>query len=260
MTNPKVSILIANYNHAKFIEECICSLRNQTYKNIEIIFFDDFSKDNSIDIIKKFTEVKVIQNTKRTEIGSFNQIKAYEEAFKISKGEIIFFLDSDDYFHKDKVEEIVKYFNNNKEAKIVFDCPLIKKNKKITIIKKRERKFNKLWPFIHSQSCITVKRKNFKNLLEATSKKSYPDIWLDFRIIVYSKYILKKLHVIDKNLTYYRQIDNNISSKFKHLSNMWWKRRLQAHKYLENFLIENHIKYEKNLDYYITNIYNKFIK
>ena len=99
----KASILIANYNNSQFIEECINSLKNQTYKNIEIIFFDDFSKDNSIDIIKKFTEVKVIQNTKRTKIGSFNQIKAYKEAFKISKGEIIFFLDSDDYFHKDKV-------------------------------------------------------------------------------------------------------------------------------------------------------------
>tara|TARA_B110000971_G_scaffold204379_1_gene225761 strand:+ start:178 stop:960 length:783 start_codon:yes stop_codon:yes gene_type:complete len=260
LTNPKVSILIANYNNSQFIEECINSLKNQTYKNIEIIFFDDFSKDNSIDIIKKFTEVNVIKNTIKTEIGSFNQIKAYEEAFKISKGEIIFFLDSDDYFHEDKISEIVKYFNDNKEAKIVFDYPLIKKNKKIITIKKRGEIFNKLWPFIHSQSCISVKRENFKNLLEATNAKSYPDIWLDFRIIIYSKYILKELYILDKNLTYYRQIDSNISSKFKYLSNNWWKRRFQAHKYLENFLTANNIIYKKNLDYYITNIYNKFIK
>ena len=56
----KASIVIANYNNSNFIEECINSLNSQTYKNIEIIFFDDNSKDNSIDIIKKFTNVKII--------------------------------------------------------------------------------------------------------------------------------------------------------------------------------------------------------
>ena len=61
MNNPKVSILIANYNNEIFISECINSLRKQTYKNIEIIFFDDFSKDDSIDRVKDFKEVKIIQ-------------------------------------------------------------------------------------------------------------------------------------------------------------------------------------------------------
>ncbi len=260
MNNPKVSILIANYNNSRFIEECINSLRKQTYRNIEIIFFDDFSKDDSINTIKKFTEVKVIQNNRRTEIGSFNQINAYEEAFKFSRGEIIFFLDSDDYFHKDKIEKIVNYFKHNEDAKIVFDYPLIKNNGKITTIKRKKKIFNKLWPFIYSQSCISIKRENFKDLLEATNTKSYPDIWFDFRINIYSKYILKELYVLDKNLTYYRQIDGNISSKFKHLSNRWWKRRLQAHEYLKNFLNSHNIKYKNNLDYLITKIYNLFIK
>ena len=147
MNTPKVSILIANYNNAKFINECINSLRKQTYKNLEIIFFDDFSKDNSIDMVNKFAEVKVIRNTKKTDIGSFNQINAYQEAFKISKGEIIFFLDSDDYFHENKIEEIVKYFECNKNAKIVFNYPLIKTNEKITTVKKKKI-FNKMWQFI----------------------------------------------------------------------------------------------------------------
>ena len=40
----KVSVVIANYNNSKFIKECIESLNNQTYKNIEIIFFDDNSR------------------------------------------------------------------------------------------------------------------------------------------------------------------------------------------------------------------------
>ena len=136
MNNPKVSILIANYNNEIFIPECINSLRKQTYKNIEIIFFDDLSKDNSIIKIKEFNEVKIIQNIEKTKIGSFNQIKAFKEGYKLSKGEIILLLDSDDYLHETKIEEIVNFFNNNKNAKIVFDYPIIKKDKKFTDTKK----------------------------------------------------------------------------------------------------------------------------
>jgi glycosyltransferase involved in cell wall biosynthesis len=260
LNNSKVSILIANYNNAKYIEECINSLEKQTYKNIEIVFFDDFSKDDSISIISKFPKVKVIQNTDKTTIGSFNQINAYEEAFKICEGEIIFFLDSDDFFHVNKIEEIVKYFDENKKAKIVFDYPLIKNNKEVTILKKRKKIFNRQWPYIHPQSCISIKRKDFESVLKATNAKLYPDIWLDFRIIIYSKYILKEMYILNKNLTYYRQLNTNISSKFKFLSNEWWKRRLQAHEYLKFFLNVYKIKYKNNLDFFVTKIYNLFIK
>ena len=146
MNNPLVSVLIANYNNEKFISECIISIRRQTYKNIEIIFFDDHSKDNSIDKIKSFNEVRIIQNKIKTDIGSFNQMNAFEEAHKLSKGEIILLLDSDDYLHENKIEEIIKFFNNNKDAKIVFDYPIITKNKKFTYIKKKK---DYLIPFGH---------------------------------------------------------------------------------------------------------------
>ena len=58
----KASILIANYNNQIYIDECINSLLSQTYKNIEIIFFDDLSTDNSINEVKKFSKVKLILN------------------------------------------------------------------------------------------------------------------------------------------------------------------------------------------------------
>ena len=260
MNNPKVSILIANYNNEIFIPECINSLRKQTYKNIEIIFFDDLSKDNSIIKIKEFNEVKIIQNIEKTKIGSFNQIKAFKEGYKLSNGEIILLLDSDDYLHETKIEEIVNFFNDNKNAKIVFDYPIIKKDKKFTIIKKRKRLFNGLWPYIHPTSCISIKSDNFKEILETVSMKLYQDIWLDFRLCIYSKYILKKTYVLEKNLTYYRQFETNVSSKFKFLSNNWWKRRMEAHHYLIHFFNKQDIKHQKNLDYFITKVYNLLLK
>ena len=90
------SVLIANYNGEKYVEECIESLINQTYQNFEIIFFDDCSKDNSLNLVKKFKNIKIIKNNIQTINGHFNQMNAYNEAFKLSKGEIIFTLDSDD--------------------------------------------------------------------------------------------------------------------------------------------------------------------
>ena len=61
----KASILIANYNNENFIEDCINSILHQTYKNIEIIFFDDQSSDNSVKKVKKFDKVNLIINSKK---------------------------------------------------------------------------------------------------------------------------------------------------------------------------------------------------
>tara|TARA_B100001093_G_scaffold73359_1_gene64070 strand:- start:272 stop:1060 length:789 start_codon:yes stop_codon:yes gene_type:complete len=259
LTNPKVSILIANYNNAKFINECLESLIKQTYKNIEIILFDDFSKDNSIDEIEKFKNVTLLKNIKKTDIGSFNQMNAYEKAFEISSGEIILFLDSDDYFHNMKIENVVNFFNNNKDAKIVFDLPIIKDGKSFVVKKKKKKIFNNFWPYIHPQSCISIKKENLEEIFKKISIKLFPDIWMDFRICLYSKYILNEFHILNKNLTYYRKSTQNISSKFIYLNRSWWKRRMQAHEYVKYFFKKENISYTKNLDYFITKFYNKIM-
>ena len=102
----KASVVIANYNNAKYINDCINSLISQSYKNIEIIFFDDNSKDNSVETIKKFDNIKVIENNSQTNFGSFNQMNAFRKAIEASNGDIIFFLDSDDFFKKIKLKKL----------------------------------------------------------------------------------------------------------------------------------------------------------
>ena len=87
----KASVVIANYNNAKYIGDCISSLKSQTYNNVEMIFYDDNSKDNSAEVIKKFENVKVIENNSQTNFGSFNQMNAFKNAIELSTGDIIFF-------------------------------------------------------------------------------------------------------------------------------------------------------------------------
>jgi glycosyltransferase involved in cell wall biosynthesis len=255
----KASIVIANYNNSNFIEECINSLKSQTYKDIEIIFFDDNSKDNSINVIEKFSNIKILQNKTQTKYGSLNQINAFKKSIEISTGDIIFFLDSDDYFKKDKIEKIINFFLDNNEKKIVFDFPtILKQNKKINIQKKNNF-FNTYWGYIHPTSCISIRKEFINELFENIVNEKFTDIWLDLRVLLFSKYI-NKYNVIEENLTFYRQHEGNVSSKFKKFNKFWWKRRSQAHDYFFNLMKLNNINTKKNLDFYVTKLVNKFIK
>ena len=256
---PLVSILIANYNNSPYIQHCINSLNSQTYGNLEMIFFDDNSSDNSIDIVKQFSNVKIIENKIQTKFGSLNQLNAFKEAIKISKGDLIFLLDSDDYFTKNKIEKVIDYFNNNKNAKIVFDYPLIVENKNIYPEKKKLRFFKTYWPYIHPTSCISIKKNYFEEMLKVISYKDFTDVWLDLRICLFSKYILKDFHIINENLTFYRKTTSNISSKFNKFSKNWWKRRMQAHQYFQKFSRDNELNFNKNFDFLITKLICKFL-
>ena len=100
---PKVSIIIVNYNNAKFLEKSINSAIKQSYRSTEILIIDDNSTDNSLEILKKFkNKIILIKNKKRTSEGSYNQINCYYKGYLRSKGEYLFFLDSDDYYKKIK--------------------------------------------------------------------------------------------------------------------------------------------------------------
>lgn len=260
MSNTKASILIASHNNSKFINDCLESLNKQTYKNIEVIVFDDCSQDNSIEELKKFSNINLIANTTNGGFGSYNQMNAYKKAFKKSNGEIIFFLDSDDYFCKDKIEKVINRFTLDKKLKIVFDLPIYKYENKI--IKKtynKKKYFKNYWPFIFPQSCISIRRDCMEKILEETCFESFSNIWMDFRISIYSCIILKNFFILKENLTYYRQSNSNVSSKFKFLGKPWWKRRLEAHEYVKFFFKKNNIHHFKNLDYLITILINKLI-
>ncbi|MEC7100177.1 MAG: glycosyltransferase family A protein, partial [Pseudomonadota bacterium] len=96
---PLISILVNCYNGEKFLYYAIKSILDQSYKNWEIIFFDNKSSDNSLDIIKKFKNKKIkifINKTKNI----FSLYKARNLALKKTKGDLIAFLDTDDTWNK----------------------------------------------------------------------------------------------------------------------------------------------------------------
>lgn len=109
-----ISIIIPNYNKAKFVEETIYSVINQTFKDWECIIIDDNSSDTSFDIISnliiKDSRFKLIKIKK-------NKGACYcrNMGLKQSIGDYIFFLDADDLISIDCLKSRFKYFSNNKE-------------------------------------------------------------------------------------------------------------------------------------------------
>ena len=135
---------------------------------------------------------------------------------KIASGEIIFLCDSDDFFAEKKIENIIKKFEDNNESKIIFDLPIYKYDNNIVYKKLKKKFYKSFWPNIFPTSCIAIKREDFVNNFAYLSCQEFPDIWLDFRMIVLSEYIYKDNTVyLNENLTYYRQTKTSISSKFK---------------------------------------------
>lgn len=102
-TNPLVSIIINNYNYDRFLAEAINSALNQTYPNVEVIVVDDGSTDNSREIIAGYGDriVPILQENGK-------QGKAFNNGFAASRGEIIIFLDSDDFLISHAVEQIIQ--------------------------------------------------------------------------------------------------------------------------------------------------------
>lgn len=253
-----VSVLIANYNKKKYIRRCLRSLQFQTYKNFEVIFFDDQSNDNSVLEVKRFINklnIKLIINKKKKlNITAYDQINSYFYASKYANGKILFFLDSDDFFDKNKIYNIISYFNLNKNKQIVFDLPKLYFSKKKIEFSSFFKRINiaPMWPRFPPQSCISIKTSFFRKIYPKLFNKKFPNITLDFRIAVYSFFISKDFNIINDHLTYYFQDRFGESQRFSYLSKNWWYRRLEAHKYLKHFFNNNKLIYFFGIDFVVT--------
>lgn len=105
--NPLASVVIPAYNVEKYIEECLNSIINQTYKNLEIIIIDDGSKDKTRDIIQKFQKqdgrIKFIKSEKNLGVSATRN-----KGIDNTNGKYLYFIDSDDFIDLDFIEHFVK--------------------------------------------------------------------------------------------------------------------------------------------------------
>jgi len=108
--SPLVSIVIVSLNRKNELLKCISSINSQTYKNYEIFLIDNNSNDNSCEIVKRTFPKTIIYKTKKNLGTSYTR----NAGIKFSKGEIIWFLDSDSYLYdNDTLLNLINKFNSN---------------------------------------------------------------------------------------------------------------------------------------------------
>jgi len=103
----KISIIVPVYNAEKYIEKCLDSILNQTYKNIEVIVVNSGSTDNSEAIIKQYEDIKYIQ------AGNNGVSVARNIGIESVTGDYFCFVDADDYIDKKLIESLSNYIQEN---------------------------------------------------------------------------------------------------------------------------------------------------
>ncbi|CAH0419116.1 glycosyltransferase [Periweissella ghanensis] len=110
----RLSVLIASYNGENYIKEQISSIISQINFEDEIIVSDDGSTDSTIEIIRNFKDsrIKIIQGPRK------GLIKNFENAINNSNGDVIIFSDQDDIWGSERINSLIKAFNNNADLVI----------------------------------------------------------------------------------------------------------------------------------------------
>ena len=100
MNNPFFSVIIPTYNQASFLEASLRAVFQQTFKNYEIIVIDNHSSDNTTSLVKRYKKKIIYKKINNNGIIA----KSRNLGIKLAKGKWIAFLDSDDYWSKDKLK------------------------------------------------------------------------------------------------------------------------------------------------------------
>ena len=212
---PLVSILMNCYNGERYLRESLSSVLNQTYKNWELIFWDNKSQDESVKIFNSFNDkrFKLFNAEKHTIL-----YEARNLAIQKTTGELIAFLDTDDIWLSDKLEKQVKLFKN-KEVGLVYsnfwmlnDSLLLKKK----IFRKKKLPRGKVLKSILSDyvvglSTIIISRNKIKDIKNVFNIKY--DLLADFDFVVNFS-IDNNFECIQESTTYIRIHEKSLSHVF----------------------------------------------
>ena len=216
--SPLVSVVIACYNHEQFVQDCIYSVINQTYQNIELIIIDDGSKDNSVAKIQEMVEL-CKQRFIRFEFRyrpNKGLTATLNEALNWCKGEYYCPFASDDIMISNRIYFQVQYLEKNKNCAGVFGAfEVIDQDGKVKNIRKKgNRKYYFKDVFLHKHELPAPTQLLKMNIINEVG--GYDDgiliedwyMWLKITELGYS------LDSLDNLFVKYRSHDNNFSKKF----------------------------------------------
>lgn len=222
----KISIIVPIYNVEKYLERCISSLINQTYKNIEIILVNDGSTDNSLIICEKYKDIDSRIILVNKENGGLSDARN-KGLLKVT-GEYILFVDSDDYIEKDTCMKFIKILTSV-SPDIVVGNGFRVENNKMELIKtlnskklnlsgkeylKRELKNNSMkmmvWLNLYKKQFLLENNLYFKKGIFHEDEEFMPRVFLKAKNVLITDFIFY----------YYVIRENSITTKRDQVSNL----------------------------------------
>ena len=206
---PKFSIIVPVYNVEEYIDDCLKSIKSQTFKDYEVIVVNDGTKDNSMDIVKNY-DVEIINQ----ENGGLSS--ARNTGVKKAKGEYLIFLDSDDYIEKDLLKKINDSIKDNPDVvrfqiKEVYTDKEIDFNEESFNTTNGVEAFNKIvkYHFIENAWCYAIKRSYYLENKYEFKKCTYHEDYGLMPLVIIKAPKVKSISYIGYN---YRQRENSIMS------------------------------------------------
>lgn len=212
-----ISVIIPSYNHESFIKIAIQSVLDQTYRDFELLIADDGSVDGSWEIIKSFKDTRITSYRFDTNMGAAETVN-----FLIGKaeGKYIALLNSDDYWHKDKLESQYYFLEQNPDYSACFTNARIVDEKGLSLQENQTQWIN-IFKSCNSSRGEWLHKFFFeinnlchpsvmirKQTLELTGLynpcfKQLPDFDMWIKLLKHSS-----IYVLDDYLTYFRVLPN----------------------------------------------------
>lgn len=120
MERPLVSVIIPNYNYARFLSQRIDSVLGQTYENLEVIILDDKSTDDSRSVIESYREDPRVTHILYNETNSGSTFKQWQKGFELARGPFIWIAEADDYAAPTLVEKLMENMAEDADIKVGF--------------------------------------------------------------------------------------------------------------------------------------------
>lgn len=117
---PLISVIIPNYNHAPYLRQRIESVLNQTFQNFEVILLDDYSSDNSLDVLEDYKTCKNVNAILTNTVNSGSTFKQWQKGFEIAQGDYVWIAESDDYADPQFLESTISVMLQDPSASICF--------------------------------------------------------------------------------------------------------------------------------------------
>ncbi len=208
-----ISVILDNYNYSTYISQAIESVLSQTYTKFELIIVDDGSSDGSAEIIQSYA--KKDNRIKPIFKENGGQASAFNAGFAACSGDIICFLDSDDYFAPNKIQEVVKFHHSGYEYVFTDHQAVDQSGKHIKDTLKRYKcdGHNLFLVYYMSKypgnvtSTISLKRSLADKIFPLPNESEWK-IQAD-DVIVFQAAMMSRAKFLDKKLTFYRIHDAN---------------------------------------------------